>query len=80
MAGVRVSSEWGFNVVTNTYQGVDMARWERAYLTYPATRYKLATLLATCILCVRGQNQISAFFDLEPPSLEEYLAGQWAPR
>jgi hypothetical protein len=77
MSSVRVSVEWGFNLVTNTFQAVDFIRWQRFFLTKPARQYRVASLLTNCLSCVRGTNQISVFFLCPLPSLDEYLQGDW---
>jgi hypothetical protein len=77
MSAVRVSVEWGFNLVTNSFQAVDFVRWQRFFLTRPARQYRIATLLTNCLSCLRGSNQVASFFDCALPSLEEYLAGDW---
>jgi hypothetical protein len=73
----RVSVEWGFGLVTNTFQTTDFARWNRMFLTRPALQYRVATLLRNCITCIRGSNQISRFFHIDPPSLDDFLAENW---
>ena len=75
MAGARVSVEWGFNLVTNTFQGVDFIRWQRFFHTKPAQQYRIATLLTNCISCIRGTNQVSEWFSCPLPSLWHYLTG-----
>jgi hypothetical protein len=35
--------------------------------------WRIAVLLTNAILCARGSNHISTYFDLPPPTLEENL-------
>jgi len=77
MSKVRVSVEWGFNLVTNSFQAVDFIRWQRMYLTKPARQYRIATLLTNCLSIMRGTNQISEDFNCPLPTLRDYLNGDW---
>lgn len=52
--------------VVRFYQGQAFSRQRVARM------YKVATLLANCRTCLYG-NQVSHFFNVEPPTLEEYL-------
>jgi hypothetical protein len=73
----RVSVEWSFNLVTNSFQAVDFIRWQRFFLTKPARQYRIATLLTNCLTCIRETNQVSQYFNCHPPSLWDYLTGDW---
>ncbi len=77
MSGCRVSVEWGFNLVTNTFQTVDFTRWNRMWMTNPSRQYRVATLLTNCLTCIRGSNQVAVFFQCAPPSVTDYLSGNW---
>ena len=77
MTQVRVSVEWGFNLVTNSFQAVDFIRWQRMFMTTPARQYRIATLLTNCLNCLRGRNQVSDWFDCPMPSIEDYVSGDW---
>lgn len=74
---VRISVEWSFGMITNTFQAVDFRRWQRVFLTRPALQYQVATFLINCISCLRGKNIISMQFNCAPPTLAEYLSGNW---
>ena len=41
MSSCRVSVEWGFNLVTNTFQTVDFTRWNRRWMTNPSRQYHI---------------------------------------
>jgi hypothetical protein len=77
MSRTRMNNEWGFNLITNSFSAVDFTRWQRIYATSPGALYQLAALLTNCLTCIRGGNQISDYFDCAPPSLTDYLAGNW---
>ena len=34
----------------------------------------LAIFFTNCLTCAKGGNQISKYFDVVPPSLEEYIS------
>ena len=77
MSSVRVAVEWGFNLVTNTFQTVDFIRWQRFFMTRPARQYRIATLLTNCLTCIRGTNMVAEQFACAPPTLHDYLTGNW---
>jgi hypothetical protein len=69
--------ELQFNHATNTWQGVDFARWNRIFLNEPLLKFKLAPLFNNFRTCLLGHNKITKFFDSADtvPSLSQYLAG-----
>ena len=75
MATVRISGEWSFGYVSNTFQTVDFARWQRVFLNRPGLQYKLATLLMNCVSCLRGTNVTQSYFNTALPSIHDYLNG-----
>jgi len=75
MSSVRVDSEWNFGLITNTFQAVDFARWQRCFSTSPALCYRTATFLMNCIMCVRQTSMPAIYFNCPLPSIQEYLAG-----
>jgi hypothetical protein len=77
MSRVRVSVEWGFNLITNSWQNLDFSRWQRIGLTNPGSQYRAAVLLHNIRACVRETNQVAVYFDLRPPTLQDYLSGNW---
>ena len=77
MAVVRTcTSEWQYGIITNTFQALDFARWQRQWLTIPAIQYVCATLFVNMRTCMDGMNRVSEFFDCSPPTLDEYLNDQ----
>lgn len=80
MARARtVASENMYGLVTNTFQTIDFIRWQRAFWTSPSKQYLCAIFFYNVMLCLRGYNKVSSFFncDGEVPTLLEYLAGTW---
>lgn len=73
----RVTAEWGYNIVSNSWQGVDFARWQRIFWTRPGCRYRVAQLLTNFRTCIEQKSQIGDYFDLLPPPLEDYVNGYW---
>jgi hypothetical protein len=73
MSRLRITVEWGFGIISNLWSGTDFKRWMRCFLTLPGLKYRVAGLLTNFHCCIRGGNQISKYFDVAPPSLEEYL-------
>ena len=72
-----VTSEWLYGIVTNTFQTLDFARWQRQWWTAPALQYFAAVFLTNCRTCLDGGNKISKFFYCYPPDLGDYLSGQF---
>ena len=72
MSEARVSVEWGFGGVYAKFGFLLMKSQMRLGLQPIGQYYIVATLLYNCYACMYG-NEISKFFDLESPTLEEYL-------
>ena len=72
MSGVRVSVEWGFAEVVRYWPFVDVKNALQIGMSPVGTYYMVAVLLTNFKNCVEP-NQISQFFQMLPPSLQEYL-------
>tara|TARA_R110002050_G_scaffold98028_1_gene203716 strand:+ start:121 stop:1380 length:1260 start_codon:yes stop_codon:yes gene_type:complete len=74
-SAVRNSVEWGFGFDTNNFTGNDYFR--RLKILQSAAGLGVITwvcsFFSNCIACMRGGNQVSSYFNLTPPTLEEYL-------
>ena len=68
MSRVRESVEWLFNDVTNYFKFLDFKKNLKIGLSSVGKMYVVSALT-----CLYG-NQTSAFFQLEPPSLENYFS------
>ena len=73
MNSMRTAVEWGFGIVIIKFPWVDNKSANKVGKIPVGLYYHAAVLLTNCITCVEGGNQISTFFDLQPPLLEEYL-------
>ena len=72
MSSARVCVEWGFGNIIRLWTFVDFKKNAKILLQPVAKYYAVATLLTNCYTCLYGNN-IAAHFNLQPPSLSEYL-------
>lgn len=75
MSDVRVSVEWGFGKIIQYFSYLDFRKNLKVLLQPVAKYYTVGTLLTSCHTCLYGSTT-SSFFDLEPPTLEEYLGNR----
>ena len=73
MSEVRVSVEWGFGKIIQYFAFLDFQKNLKFLLQPVAKYYAVGALLTNCHTCLYG-SVTSSFFNLEPPSLEDYLA------
>ena len=73
MSTVRESVEWLFNDITNYFKFLDLKKNLKIGLSSVGKMYVAAALLRNALTCLYG-NQTSCFFQLDPPSLQEYFA------
>ena len=69
---VRVSVEWFFGDIINSFKFLDYKKNLKIGLSSVGKMYIACALLRNAVTCLYG-NQTSEFFDLEPPTLEEYF-------
>lgn len=74
LSRVRVSVEWFFGILKRTFAFMDWNQKHKILLSPVAKFMKVSVLLANCHTCLNGGNQISDFFNCQPPTLEEYLS------
>ena len=72
MSEVRVSVEWLFGNIINSFKFLDYKKNLKIGLSSVGKMYIVCALLRNAITCLYG-NQTSEFFDLELPTLEEYF-------
>lgn len=72
MSSVRQCVEWGFEKVVNNFAFVDFRKNLKLFQQPIGKYYILAHLFANFHTCLYG-SQTTTYFNLEPPSLEEYL-------
>lgn len=78
MSTVRQAVEWGFGKIVAEFAFVDFKKNQKILRQRVARMYKVATILANCHTCTYG-SQVASFFDLAPPTLQEYLSSGLTP-
>lgn len=73
MSTVRQAVEWGFGKVISLFAFLDYKKKQKLLLQDVGAMYKTAVLLTNCHTCLY-ESQVSQFFGVEPPVLEEYLS------
>jgi hypothetical protein len=68
----RISVEWGFGYVMKLFSLLNNLDALSLSTRAPGQLYEVATFLANDVICIK-ENQVSNFFDLLPPSLEEHV-------
>ncbi|XP_072145152.1 uncharacterized protein [Dermacentor andersoni] len=72
MSSVRQSVEWGFGKIISQFAFLDLKKNQKILLQAIPRMYRVAVLLINCHACLYG-NQVSSYFDLQPPCLLDYL-------
>ncbi|CAB1120258.1 unnamed protein product [Ectocarpus sp. CCAP 1310/34] len=77
MSRVRVTVEWGFGRVVALWPFVDYVKKQQVALSACGLgkQYAVAGILTNCHCCFYPNSTVK-FFDLAPPSLQEYLSGE----
>lgn len=52
---------------------LDMERQEKVCLMPVVLHYRAAVLLCNCLTCLKGGNEISDYFKIDPPPLQEHI-------
>ncbi|KAH9110824.1 hypothetical protein AeMF1_014509 [Aphanomyces euteiches] len=73
MSRVRQSVEWNFKIMKTLWSFITFKNLAKVRLSPVAKIVCVAMLLTNCHCCYHGGNQISKYFGLEPPNLEDYL-------
>ena len=73
MSAVRVSVEWIFGDVINYFKFMDFKKNLKIGLSQVGKMYIVSAILRNGLTCLYG-NTTSKFFELEPPSLQEYFS------
>jgi len=73
MSELRVSVEWLFGDVSNYFKFIDYKKNLKLGMSSVGKQYMVSALLRNCLTCLYG-NSTSTFFDLEPPTINNYLA------
>ena len=72
MSECRVCMVWGFADITAKFSSLAVKKKQRLLHQPVGMYYAVATLLTNCHTCLYG-NETSRFFDLTPPTLDQYL-------
>ncbi len=73
MSSVRVSVEWMFGSICNYFALIDMKKQQKINLSAIGKIYVVSALLQNAHTCLYG-NIVSEFFELSPPTLEQYFS------
>ena len=74
MSSVRQSVEWNFGRMKILWAFVTYKMQQKIMLSNVGATVLVAMFLTNCHCCYNGGNQISEYFELCPPSLDEYLS------
>ena len=73
MSAVRSSVEWLFGDVVNSFKFLDFKKKLKLLFSSIGKMYVVSVLLRNALTCLYG-NETSNYFDLSPPSLQEYFS------
>ena len=73
MSSVRLSVEWLFGDIVNYFRFVDFKKNLKIGLSSVGKMYIVAAILRNALTCMQPNNT-SKFFELEPPTVEEYFS------
>ena len=73
MSAVRSSVEWLFGDIVNYFKFLDFKKNLKIGLSQVGKMYIFCAILHNALTCLYG-NTTSQFYDLDPPSLEDYFA------
>ena len=72
MSAVRTSVEWLFGDILNYFKFVDFKKNFKIGLSAVGKMYIVCAVLRNALTCLYN-NQTSYYFNLEPPTLQEYF-------
>lgn len=72
MKPLRIAVEWGFQKVVAQFAFIDFRKNQKLLLQDVESMYKVAVLLTNCHTCLYS-SETAQYFDVVPPTLEEYL-------
>jgi len=73
MSKLRITAEWDFGRVAKYWAFCDYFANQKIYLQQLGKQYVMATILTNLITCFYS-CAVAASFQVDPPSLLEYLA------
>jgi hypothetical protein len=72
MSKIRIAIEWTFGTIIMLSKFVDFSKGQKLQDSPLPKHYTIAVLLANCHCCLYGDRHNEAF-DIDPPTLHEYL-------
>jgi hypothetical protein len=73
MCPIRTCVEWGYEKIVRYWAFVDFKKQMKIQRVRVEAMWRIAVFLTNALTCAREGNQISSYFDLCPPTLEEFL-------
>ena len=75
MSSGREAVEWNFGKIVQLFAFVDFRKNQQIYLQPIGKYYRVAAIMTNCHTCLYG-SQVSTYFGMKPPSIDEYLITQ----
>lgn len=75
MSSVRITVEWGFKEITTYFAAHDFKKNIGKVMLSPVGKYYLVCAFLQNLRTILYGNQTSAYFGMDPPTLDEYLSG-----
>ena len=72
MSDIRVWVEWMFGTITNHYKFADFKKQPKIGMSPVGKIYLVCGILQNAHTCLYG-NLVSDYFNLDPPSLQDYF-------
>ena len=72
MSRVHTSVEWLFGDIINSFKFVDFKKSQKISLSAVGKMYIVCAILSNSMTCLYG-NYTSEFFDIDPPTLQDYF-------
>ena len=72
MSVVRISEEWKFGDIAGSFKFIDFKKDLKIALSAVGKMYIVAGILRNALTCMYA-NSTSAYFGLDPPTLQEYF-------
>ena len=73
MCPIRTCVEWGYDKIVCYWAFVDFKKQMKVQHVRVEAMWHIAVFLTNAITCAKGGNQISKYFNLSPPSMEQFL-------
>ena len=73
MSNARSSVEWLFGDIINYFKFMDFKKNLKIEMSCVGKMYVVCALLRNALTCLNG-NQTSHYFELDPPTLQDYFA------